>query len=328
MTAIMLRHLHREVLLDIFSYLDAHSLLRVGATARAFFPVASDATLWETLLARLRAGDTWAAATDDTNYCTRLARTARSAKNAYWVEVNEGHRTVLTADDFLTALPWAFRFKASGGEVWTQADPWHQGRPPMGQVLTRTGPKRGEAARVNNEMTADWDVHLEWDLLWENGTDPGSLLTPTSTDFIGGSSNGHVAVPTHCGTRPQRASLRALTRHVRSRDRAGASPVALRDAFNSGVGGSSSSSSAPEPRRSQRLQKVATGDELSRVRALYAISGNSLRFKVLSSVMLFFLLPVSPTRARFHPDSGERRARALILAHHQARPRLPRLLHP
>jgi hypothetical protein len=118
------------------------------------------------------------------------------------------------------------------------------------------------------------------------------LLTPTSTDFIGGGSSGHVAVPTHCGTKPQRASLRALTRHVRSRDRAAASPVVLRDAFNSRDEGSSSSSSsssssAPEPRRSQRLQKVATGDELSRVRALYAISGNSLRFKVLSNALSF-----------------------------------------
>ena len=129
--------LHREVLLSILSYLDGEALLRLGLTSKQLFTLTSDPILWEALLSVLRATDTWTTAA--TNACTRLASTAKTAKNAYWVEVNENHRNILTMDDLTCGNVWNFRFKAAGGELWTQADPWHRGAPPMGHLYTRTG---------------------------------------------------------------------------------------------------------------------------------------------------------------------------------------------
>lgn len=51
---------------------------------------------------------------------------------AFFSAVHDATRTAISRHELLSSRPsFNFRFKAQAGEMWTQADPWWQGQPPI-----------------------------------------------------------------------------------------------------------------------------------------------------------------------------------------------------
>ena len=195
-------------LLQILEYLPPTDLLKTGLASKTLFVLTSSDHLWETHLRLLRGN-----ANLRHNYCIRLADTARTKKNAYWVDVNESYRHFLTMEDVSGVDSWNFRFKAAAGEMWQHICPWQRGYHAARVAFRPVGAKNGLLERLPSvdgqkllglgttmlflmisivcirypilsiNLTivviltcVDNVVLLEWSLAWQTGTDPGSLI--------------------------------------------------------------------------------------------------------------------------------------------------------
>ena len=198
-------------LLQILEYLSPTDLLSLGLVSKSLFLLTSRDHLWETHLRCLRGS--WNLRH---NYCIRLANTARSKKNAYWIDVNESYRPFLTMDDVSGIDSWNFRFKAAAGEMWQHICPWQRGFHAARVAFRPTGIKNGLLERLPSvdgqqllglgtmlfsrllpsipslthhpcipiisaphpfTFIVDNAVLLEWSLAWQTGTDPGCLIS-------------------------------------------------------------------------------------------------------------------------------------------------------
>ena len=197
--------------LHILEYLSPKDLLNSGLISKTLFVLTSSDHLWESHLRTLR-GSSSINLRD--NYCIRLADTAISKKNAYWIDINESYRSFLTTEDVSGVDSWNFRFKAAAGEMWQHVCPWQRGFHASRVAFRQVGAKHGVLERlpsVDGQQLvglgtillihwfllftsiisliqsftlpsfllgcADNVVLLEWSLAWQTGTDPGSLIT-------------------------------------------------------------------------------------------------------------------------------------------------------
>ena len=131
-------------LLHFLEYLPPTYLLTIGLVSKTLFHLTSKDHLWETHLRRLRGS--WNLRH---NYCIRLADTAKSKKNAYWIDLNESYRPFLTMEDISGGVDsWNFRFKAAAGEMWQHICPWQRGFHAAQVAFRPVGAKHGLLERL------------------------------------------------------------------------------------------------------------------------------------------------------------------------------------
>lgn len=132
-------------LLQILEYLSPKDLLNSGLISKTLFVLTSSDHLWDSHLRTLRG---FYSTNLRHNYCIRLADTAKSKKNAYWINVNESYRPFLTMEDVSGVDSWNFRFKTAAGEMWQQICPWQRGFHASRVAFRQVGAKYGVPERL------------------------------------------------------------------------------------------------------------------------------------------------------------------------------------